>query len=895
MLGTLRYYAIIVGLILGFSVAEAVVETRFFSQESLAAELFHPSKHQIVERVFGAIFILFIAEFWRRSNHRRAVTSAELRASEKLYRDVVENCPDSIIIHRDNKVLFLNRVAQDYLDLTETSSLQDLSLQGLIHVDDQDHALQRRTEILSGANNIGPTGIRVTLPDGRLREATVSSMRIVLDGEPAVLTFCRDVTDERATRRDLAASQERLSLALDAAQDGVWDWDMVNDRLIYNTVWAEMLGLAPLSGEQSPEIWAELAHPDDEKRANEAVAAHVRGETANYQAEVRLRHSDGHDVWILDRGKVVERAEDGTPLRMTGTHRDITDRKRAEIALEIRNNIAESFLTSPRSEVFTNILPLLGNALESPAVLLGIFEPNQRLQIAFHDQNHRWNPGLNGRYLTLSELPEAIRKVVANREPAITNSPLDLAMLPQSLSRAVVVPILSKGKALGFVMAADRAQAYAQTDVEILGSLTGYLAPILEFHIETEISESQLRQAQKMEAVGALAGGIAHDFNNILQAILGFSTLALEEARGMVSQQGGFIANDLERVVRATQRGKELVNRILLFSRRQEQEQQAVNVAELINEVVGLLANTIPATIEVRTEVAENCGAVLADPAQISQVLMNLATNSFHAMEQSGGTLQFGLRPVADQDDDMAIPVSLTGRDLVVLTVTDTGCGIDATTLDRLFDPFFTTKDVDKGTGLGLSMVHGIVTDHGGDIVIESSVGQGTSVHVFLPVLEVADFTPAADQPRPQEVRPLSLAVPGRRILFLDDEPDIAALGKALLEKQGHHVVTLLDSRVAINRLRQAPADFDLLITDMTMPHMTGTQLAAQVAQIRPELPIVLITGLNDMPLEGYRNHPQIKGVLRKPFGGDTLRETVERVLRRGTPQEKTAEQGADR
>ena len=223
------------------------------------------------------------------------------------------------------------------------------------------------------------------------------------------------------------------------------------------------------------------------------------------------------------------------------------------------------------------------------------------------------------------------------------------------------------------------------------------------------------------------------------------------------------------------------------------------------------------------------------------------------------------------------MPESLRGRDTVQITVADTGCGMDAETLTRLFDPFFTTKDVGKGTGLGLSVVHGIVAAHEGEIVIESAVGRGTRAHVFLPAHRPeAEVGAGGDVPRTGAAAQI---MAGSRILFLDDESDIGALGKALLEKQGHLVTAVDDTRVALTRLRTAPADFDLLITDLTMPHMTGQQIAAEVGRIRPDLPILLITGLNDLPASAWDGHPQIKGVLRKPFGGDTLRDTVRRVL----------------
>ncbi len=882
MPGTLRFVLAVSATILGFCIADAAIDARFFSTKNFTDELLRPDHRELYFRAVGCAAIALAGFIWQGFRRRRRDAVEAKNESDKLYRDVVENSPDSIIVHRGGTMLYLNKVALAYLGVPNLEALGGKSLPDFIHPDDRESSNSRRETTLRGAPPPPPATVRLLLPNDQTRDAMVSSSRIVFEGEPAVLTFCRDVTDDVATRRDLAASRERLSLALEAAQDGVWDWDMVNDRLVYNRAWARMLGLKPFSGEHTPETWSNLVHKDDKKEAMEAAAAHIRGDVPVFEAEVRLRHTDGHYIWVLDRGKVVERAADGTPMRMTGTHRDITARKEAEIALEVRNRIAETFLTSTPDEVFPNILPLIGTALKSPQALLGTLEPNQKVKITTYDRDGGESPFVNGHQSRLEGLPSLFKKIVADRQPQITNEELIVAVLPRPLSRAITVPILSKGKSLGFLMVADRGSNYAQADAAALTSLTTYLAPILEFHMESEVKEGQLRQAQKMEAIGALAGGIAHDFNNILQAILGFSTLAREEAQAMDSQPGGLIANDLERVTRATQRGRELVNRILLFSRRQEEEQHPVDIAQVIEEAVGLLDNTIPATIELRKNLETGTRLVNADPAQISQVLLNLATNSFHAMEENGGVLTFELKSIEANSNHPLVPDSIAHLDLVALVVTDTGMGMDEATLARLYDPFFTTKDVGKGTGLGLSVVHGIVAAHRGEIIVESAVERGTTAHIFLPVIGGLDTEQAASPTNSQGAVSSARIMPGSRILFLDDEPDITALGKALLEKQGHQVLALNDSRLALEHLRGAPHDFDLLISDLTMPHLTGLQIADQIALIRPDLPLVLITGLNDLPMEEYHKHPQIRGVLRKPFGGDVLRETVRDVLHGG-------------
>jgi len=893
MRSSMRFYIVVMAMIMGFWLVDAGIDTRFFRSTGYWSELMQPGAAEIYFRLLGAIAILLISVLWRAVVRHRQAEAAARQAGDRMYRELVDSYPDSIVVHRDDQILFVNQKGLAYLNAPDLNSLRSTSVEDFIHPADLESSRQRR---LAAAGVLGPADaaeMRIILPDGSLHYAMVSSTPIEFKSEPAVLTFFRDITDEVVTRKDLAASRERLNLALDAAQDGVWDWDLITDQFFYNGVWALMLGLAPTAGVHDHGTWEKLVHPNDKQKTIDAAQAHIRGETAVFETEVRLRHADGHYLWILDRGKVVERSDDGTPMRMAGTHRDITARKEAEIALEVRNRIAETFLTSPWEDVLTNILPHIVAALESPVALLGTLETNEKVRIASHDLNENGAARLDSRLMSRGSLPDLFRELLENPAPKLVNDQLQIMLVSHPVARAVSVPIISKGQVLGFMMVADRTAPYEQSDVETLVSLTGHLAPVLEFHMASENKESQLRQAQKMEAIGVLAGGIAHDFNNILQAILGFATLAQEEAQVIDTQRSVLIANDLDRVVRATQRGRELINRILLFSRRREQEQQPVNVADVISETVGLLANTIPATIEVRTEIAAGCGSIMADPARINQMLLNLATNAFHAMEQQGGILTFELRPSAPHEDPLK-PASLATRDMVALTVTDTGCGMDKTTLDRLYDPFFTTKDVGKGTGLGLSVVHGIVADHGGEIIIESAVGRGTAVHVFLPVLVDTDAEFLVTRPEPTGADLPVGTITGRRILFVDDEPDIAALGKALLEKQGHDVLALHDSQTALEHLHDSAQEFDLLITDLTMPHKTGIQIADEVSRIRPALPVVLITGLNDLPAVDYLEHAQIRGVLRKPFGGEALREIVGRILQQAAGRQATRVQGAE-
>ncbi|MBU0728142.1 MAG: response regulator [Proteobacteria bacterium] len=380
--------------------------------------------------------------------------------------------------------------------------------------------------------------------------------------------------------------------------------------------------------------------------------------------------------------------------------------------------------------------------------------------------------------------------------------------------------------------------------------------------------QNQLIQAQKMEAIGTLAGGIAHDFNNILSAILGYSDLVIREL-----PPGDQKRQDLGQVIKAGLRAKELVKQILTFSRQSDQEKCPVMVHLIIKEVLKLLRASIPATIEIRQDIYPDCGAVFADPTQIHQVIMNLSTNAVHAMEEKGGILQMILQEVELGADDCAgEPGMFPGR-YAKLTVSDTGCGMYEAVLERIFEPYFTTKDVDKGTGLGLSMVHGIVRSCSGMIQVESERGKGSVFNVFLPVISQGFFM--------EEEEEGDLPGGNEKLLLVDDEKEISALIKRNMEELGYKVTAMVDSLKALDEFRAHP-DYDLVITDLAMPHLSGDALIQEIRKINPGTPIILCTGYSErISSESARKKLGINDFLVKPVTREELAKTVRKVLDR--------------
>ena len=402
-------------------------------------------------------------------------------------------------------------------------------------------------------------------------------------------------------------------------------------------------------------------------------------------------------------------------------------------------------------------------------------------------------------------------------------------------------------------------------NLNLAGEITGMVG-LLKDITEHRKTEAQLRQAQKMEAIGTLAGGIAHDFNNILMAIIGHADLAKMKLPG-----DSEVIYNLNQVKSAGERAKRLIQQILAFSRMGEQQRIALSITPLIKEALKFLKSTLPTSIEIRDYLEADPGIIEADATQIQQIVMNLCTNAEHAMREEGGTLHVKLiRVEADTQTALQHHELHTGPH-VRLTVTDTGCGMEPETLEHIFDPYFTTKEVGEGTGLGLSVVHGIVNTHGGAITVKSAPAKGTTFHVYFPIIEKEE--------KLQERSEGPLPTGNERILFVDDEQVIVYIGEKTLGQLGYDVVTKANGVDALELFRADPDRFDLVITDMTMPRMTGDQFARELIKLRPDIPIILCTGFNPKISKEQAGKIGIKAFVMKPLVRRDMANIVRKVL----------------
>ena len=388
--------------------------------------------------------------------------------------------------------------------------------------------------------------------------------------------------------------------------------------------------------------------------------------------------------------------------------------------------------------------------------------------------------------------------------------------------------------------------------------------------------EQQLLRAQKMESIGSLAGGIAHDFNNILFPIVGMSEMLLEDLAPDSPEH-----ESAQEIYKAGKRGRDLVRQILTFSRRAEHKMVPTLLKPVLEEVLTLSRSTLPSYIEIQQDIQSECGFIMADPAQMHQIAMNIITNAYHALEPEGGKISVVLKEVMLKSSALQDRHLEPGK-YMLLSISDTGHGMSKDVLNKIFDPYFTTKPQGKGTGLSLAVVYGIVKEHQGDIKVQSSIGRGSTFSIYLPLM---DKPPAAESPKAFKAFPAKK----KNILLVDDEAAIVKLVQQMLERLGCHVSAYTSSLEALEAFSDRPDGYDLVISDMTMPVMTGDQLARKLIAIRPDIPIIICTGFSERMDSQKAAAMGIKGFLMKPIIKSEMADMLKKALDEGVPPEAAA------
>lgn len=773
----------------------------------------------------------------------------------------------------------------------------------------------------------------------------------------------QEVVQRKQAEETLRKNERRLSLAVTATADAIWEWNAVTHESYFSPRWYEILGYEDQEFPMSHEKWEQLCHPEDFQAAADRMMAVLRSqEDTKFETEFRMQAKNGSWVWILSRGNIVERTPEGAPLLLCGTDTDITERKQAEEALRTSElELRSMFRAAPvgicllRDRVFARVNTVMtrmfgytaeeligrsarmlyesqedyfrvGKMLNSGSWKLGSLSTELRcrrkdgsliniiLNVAAIDPADP-SAGYVAMAMDITERKQAEEALRANRQllhTVISNAPVIL----YAIDRDGTIT-LADGKGLaafGFRSSEIQGQSGYERFRKLPEVLThlrrvlsgeefsaiieagGFVhdvhyAPLLSATGEVDGAitvavdvterkklEEQLSQAQKMEAIGRLAGGIAHDFNNILSAIVGYSELARlalpddAKARSFVGE-----------VLQASERAKELVQQILVFSRQSEEQPQPILVTPVVKEALKLVRASIPSTIEISQSIQTQDTVVLADPTRIHQIVMNLCTNAYHAMMDRGGVLGVSTQEIAQTAERPLLDPQIPPGHYFVLTISDTGPGIHPAIRDKIFDPYFTTKEKDKGTGLGLAVVHGIVERFGGKVEVVSSPGMGAVFRVILPVIETSV---GRCQP---EVAPFEYG--NEHILLVDDEITLVAMGKGLLQSLGYQVVALSSSLEAFEVFCKKPDTFDLVITDFTMPGMTGGKLAERIHQIRPGIPIIMCSGQSDQFSELDAEAAGIAEYVRKPYNLAAFSATIRRVLNQSR---QTLEEGGN-
>jgi two-component system cell cycle sensor histidine kinase/response regulator CckA len=774
------------------------------------------------------------------------------------------------------------------------------------------------------------------------------------------------VLEEKQADETLRSAAWRLESIIEGTHVGTWEWNVQTGETVYNEVWAQIIGytldeLTPIS----VKTFETFVHPDDLNHSNELLERHFAGELPYYDYDCRMKHKDGHWVWVHDRGRVITRTVGGKPLMMFGTHTDITERKQADEALVSSLSLLKATMESTADGIlvvdlagritlwnhkFTDMWHIPEEIMSSHAdelalnyVLQEMAQPeeflakvrelygqpeassNDRFDLADgrtfqrYSQPQKIGDNVVGRVWSFSDITERKQAEEALQESLdrwrvaldavsdticlISNDHTFLAInetgvralnLPRSeiigrkcyeLVHGTTCPIsvcpCTKVIQTGLQGSSDYEQGGRFFSLEAwpLKDRSGNVSSFI--HIVKDITErkraesdkealqAQLRQSQKMEAIGELAGGVAHDFNNLLTGILGSISLV----RGDLPAADPLLEY-LNAAETAARQAADLTKGLLTFSRSAMVLPVSMKITDAIDTTLVLLKQSLPATIKVVRDDEPAAWNVLLDQSQMTQILLNLAVNARDAMKDEGTLTICTRNEVVEEDYVHSRPFARMGE-FVHLSVTDTGSGMSSEVLQHLFEPFYTTKPVGSGTGLGLSIVYGAVKQAGGWVTVESKTGAGATFDIYLPRC----LSRAIQSPIPN---PLPVNVHRATVLVVEDEPVVSAVAQALLSRSGYAVLAAPDGASALNILREHPEDVELVLLDMTMPGMTTGDIVRAIRALGTAVPILLNSGYttNDA-VQHMIEEGSVQGFLSKPYDLHQLVERVQELLRR--------------
>ncbi|MCP4673700.1 MAG: PAS domain S-box protein, partial [Desulfobacula sp.] len=732
-----------------------------------------------------------------------------------------------------NSFIFSNEMCRIFkIDQTkQVSTIWDV-LEKKAHPEDKKHfSSQMKKKWLMGKGK--KITYRFIRNDGRLRWIDAMPPEIKKaekDGTPlSIIGTIQDVTQYKQTEENLQKSENRYQLIAENISDVIWVLDMnfhniyVSPSIYHQRGYtAEELSKIPLSERTTQKSFKKV-----KKLFNEKIKLIKDGDPEGWEPsffEIDQFCKDGTTIWTSNSIRFLP-GPDKQPVNIIGSTQDITERKHALDALKESEEKYRTIMESMDDSTYI-------------------------CSTDFHIEY--MNPAMIKR-VGYDAIGELCYKTVYGREERCPWCVFDKIVKGESINHELASP--KDGK----VYQISNSPVF-HTDASV--------SKLTVFRDVTEFKkmESNLQQAQKMESIGKLAGGIAHDFNNILFPIIGHTEMLIEDV-----PEGSPFKEGLKQIYISALRASELVKQILTFSRQESGELELMKMQTVIREALKLIRSSIPTTIDIKQNINPDCGVIKADPTQIHQIVMNLSTNAFHAMEETGGVLEVSLEEIKLKKSDLFDPHIKPGV-YACLTISDTGKGMKNELIKKIFDPFFTTKETGKGTGMGLSVVHGIVKSMNGTIKIYSEPGKGSDFHVYLPL---------AEKMKEQQLTNAETSIQGgtEHIFLVDDEKSIIGMEQNMLERLGYQVTSRSSSIDALEAFRANPDKYDLVITDMQMPNMSGDRLSVELKKIRPDIPILLCTGFSETMSEEQAASLGINGFLLKPIVKKDLSHKIREVL----------------
>ncbi|MCF8024766.1 MAG: PAS domain S-box protein [Desulfobacteraceae bacterium] len=677
-----------------------------------------------------------------------------------------------------------------------------------------------------------------------------SAEAITLGNRHVMLSMIYDRTEHKQMEDALRESEQRLSLALDAVSDGVWDWRIDTNSVYFSPRWYTMLGYEPYELPETFETWRRLLHPDDLPEAERVVNQHLSS-AAPFELEFRMKAKDGGFKWIFARGKTVEKDAQGNALRMLGTHMDITGRKQAEQQLRESEEKYRRIAENITDVVWTTDLNLTPTFVSSSIQKLLGETPEEHMRRTMAE---KYPP------VYLDKIYQAFaEELEKEKDPASDKNRTRLIEVEHYRADGATIWV------------SINISSIRDKDGNLVG-LQGVTRDVTERkkrEQEQEKLQAQLHQAQKMESVARLAGGVAHDFNNMLSIINGYAEISID----MIDPQEP-IHENIREIYNAGKRSAGIVRQLLAFARKQTISPVQMDLNQTVSSLLKMLQRLIGENINLAWHPGNTLWPVKMDPSQLDQIMANLAVNARDAISDVG-KMTIETKNV-DIDDDYCRQYSyfVPGK-YVLLAVSDNGCGMKKEVQDNLFEPFFTTKAFGKGTGLGLATIYGIVKQNNGFINVYSEPGVGTTFKIYLPRCEQSGLSPdkgsAAQIPAGSET-----------VLIVEDEPAILQMGKSMLENLGYTVLVAGNPKDALALAGEYDGQIHLLITDVVMPEMNGRDLAAKLSAGMPRLKTLFMSGYTEDVIAHHGVLDQGVQFIQKPFSIQDLAEKVREAIEQG-------------